>query len=250
MAFNKELIDKIIKLIDVPREFGACMDEYDDYCEVADDYSYILKDHNIDAEVRFGCTRLVIIPKNSDYVIKIPFNGKFEIEYPDPDDDDYGENVFYRFHNANDIELEDAEDWDYCENEVAKYEDAVSAGFGNFFLDTYLYKYKNGNDYCYPIYVQKKVNTVCSNMFRTDFKPVSEHTSNYYHEHRLDFTCVNKNWTLAAMEYYGIEKVKSFFQYLVENHLNGDLHSGNVGFNAEGAPVLLDWAGYRDGWDW
>jgi len=247
MNFNKELIDKIISLINIPREFGCIEDDCDEYCDEAEDYSYILAKHSIDAEVKFGCTRLVIIPAKSDYVIKIPFNGKFEVEYPDPDD--YGENVFYHFHNANDIKLEDAEDWDYCENEVAKYEDAVSAGFGEFFLDTYLYTYKLEKDYCYPIYVQKKVDIVCYDMFRDDYKPVSEHTSKYYQEHRTDFCCVNKNWTLAAMEHYGIERVRIFFEYLKKNHLNADLHSGNVGFDEEGIPVLLDWAGYRDGFD-
>ena len=237
MDFNKELIDKIINVIVIPRRFGADCDE--EYCEIANSIQEILDKREIEAEVAFGCTKLVIIPKNSNCVIKIPFNGELSWNY---DEDEYD---FEPFHYANeDLQLEDGEDWDYCENEVAKYENAVKAGFGDFFLDTRLYCYKSGS-MTYPIYTQKKAT---AGAFSHEAK-YSKATLTYVEDSRKqdkfrwlgDYT----DWICAAIEKYGIKKVSSFVEYLHENRMDADLHSANIGWDND-RPVILDWAGFRD----
>lgn len=238
MDFNKELIDKIINVIVIPRRFGAELE--DNYCEIAESIQEILDRRGIEAEVVFGCTKLVIIPKYSNCVIKIPFNGSLSWNW---NGDDY---IFSPFHYANeDLQLEDAEDWDYCENEVAKYENAVKAGFGDFFLDTRLYCYKSGS-MRYPIYTQKKA-TAAGAFSHTG--RYSDDTLAYVKDSckqdKFRWLGEYTDWICAAIERYGIQKVSSFVEYLHKNELDTDLHAANIGWDND-KPVIIDWAGFRD----
>ena len=236
---NKELIDKIIELIDIPNDFGVC--EYDDFLREEEDIYNVLQRNDINAEIRFGCTKLVIIPEESDYVIKIPFNGMWYEVYNN-ETNDYEDDEFIGFYKANDLGEDCVENWDYCENELCKYERAVEDGFGKFFPDTQFYNWKHS----YPIYIQKKICKCCADMWGDDFKKVSDNTSKYYAEHSDDFYCLPEDWALAAIEYYGAEMMRKFCEYIQEHHMHRDLHHANLGFDENNAPIVIDWAGYRD----
>ena len=48
-----------------------------------------------------------------------------------------------------------------------------------------------------------------------------------------------------VIEWYGEEKAINFFTFIHDYEIS-DLHYGNLAYNAEGAPVLFDLAGFRD----
>ena len=52
------------------------------------------------------------------------------------------------------------------------------------------------------------------------------------------------------VERQGLLRTTDFFNYLIENGWDNDLHSGNVGF-INNNPVLIDYSGYiyQNGWE-
>ena len=236
----KEIINKISNII--PTDFGINVDADDESSLTFDDiYDTIC--NNYKAEVYHGVTKCVIVLKNEDEVIKIPFNGKFEDRY-DNEIDEY-DTDFIPFEYAN-IDVEDASTtWDYCENEYIKYEKAVEDGYADFLLKTNYCGLING----IPVYTQEKAEEFWSSQYSDTHKiPLSKDAISKYKNESSNrfYTSIHHTWVVRAIAYYGAEKVADFLQWAKDNGLAGDLHTGNIGFTSDGRPILLDWAGYRE----
>lgn len=180
-----------------------------------------------------GASKGVLIFEKLDYVIKIPFVGKYEAIY-DEDMDDYYDD-FEMFQNADG---NGDGHWDYCKEEEKACEYAKTIGVNQLLAETTKIADINGH----PIYIQEyvkmyydeceiehtkdqveKVKTICSN-------------SNY--------NCFNSNWLADVFNYFGEEIFYKFMDFIDYWGIN-DLHNGNIGYR-KGKPVLVDYSGWNE----
>lgn len=197
---------------------------------IADDIGFIklkLNTPNISLYTfEYGATKCVIIPENTDYVIKIPFTGTV--------DDWYDKDEYHEFEYGED----DDRPWDYCMNEVLRYQRAKEAGMEGFFAETRLIGYKDG----FPIYVQEKC--VCA---RADKKRDSKYSLEEKNK-TLDLTSysgIDVIWLTDVRMMYGDEVCKEFVDYVDENEWNDDLRASNLGYK-DGRPVVIDYSSYME----
>ena len=170
--------------------------------------------------IQEGATKLCIIPKNADFVIK------WSITYYDASDD-----------------------WDEALEEVSIYNKAVEAGLEMFFPKTEVFCVVNGITFV----IQEKIdfsalNTPNSKADRYAYqtKTVSpaivEKMDNcfcsLYRGRSLDHT-----WASMAIVLYGKRKCKTLCKFIVENDIN-DLHLSNIGY-LKNKPIILDFSGYH-----
>jgi len=172
-----------------------------------------------------GASKLVIVPENKDYVIKIPFNAMYDnflCEYYD-----YSQN--------------------YCTTEMYLYYKIANEEnpiFAQFFLPlTYIEEFEN-----WEIYIQPKCQ-IYNNLDENE-------RSRSYSKNSFDKIKANKNvsysttlpldWLAAVTEVLGdIDLVVEFINMLEKYDINQDLHSGNIGYY-NGKPIILDYAGFYD----
>lgn len=242
MHINEDFINDILEKLDLPEEFGVEENSEENLYDITD----IINSNN--AEAAYGATKMVIIPNDADYVIKVPFNGMW---YDTETKNIYGEyeweTEFEKFQNANDLELKEEDndidnscpDDDYCRNELIKYNIAVKYGFSEFFPKTEWFKREGYHD----IYIQEK----CWTLYGKDQKEVSQKTKDSYEQRKNELICaISKEWLLQAIEWYGVDRLIEFLKFANKYRMNEDLHTNNVGFNAEGAPIILDFSGFRE----
>lgn len=185
---------------------------------------------NFSYHYEYGATKLCIMPDNSNFVIKIPFNSAWY----DPTQEyiDY-ESAGYNEHEA-----------DYCFTEVVYYKHAKQMKIHKMFCKTQLLGLINN----YPIYIQQKATPMCQ---RDD----KRNEDGYYEDARSpysidycelhDFECFNSVWVADAIEYYGKAKFNRLIEFIKEHSIE-DLHSGNIGYINE-RPVLFDFSDYKEG---
>ena len=148
------LEDKIsvtVKIVE--KEIDKChgqvgADINSEYCPMVENLNWIFSKNHEKTLARHGVSKMAVIIPESHYVIKVPFNGKWD-SYHDDDNDIY-EDYWEDFQYAN----QETYSFDYCCDELDKYERAVSAGLGMFFAETLFYGYTKGG---YPLYLQEKV---------------------------------------------------------------------------------------------
>lgn len=185
-------------------------------------------------DVNMGITKLVIIPKNFSYVIKIPFTGVYASIYK------MENSLFYRTFISG-------ADGDICAEENSIYEEVSKLGASllepNIFVGLY-------ND-CLPIYIQKKVDTIAlddSIIFQDD-RVVIEGICGKTGSKIVDYLYREKGETFLPKSYlaimirtYGIQttcKIYKEFKPLIS-----DLHKGNYGRRKDGSIALFDYGGY------
>ena len=179
-----------------------------------------------------GATKLVIIPENRDYVIKIPFNGKYDYNW------DSREDGFISFYGAE----EDGWGDDYCAAEQLFYHRAEEAGYAEFFLKTEF----EGNMYGYPIYTQKKVEDFCN--YTPDEIQASYSSGDSRKSLKSNMIAsLPYYWTAACLTAFNedLEKLNDFISFLKETGILSDLHTGNLGF-VNNKPVIVDYGGFYD----
>lgn len=187
-----------------------------------------------------GASKMVIIPKNENYVVKIPFNGYYNSIYDEDEngEEKYIDDEFIEFSKAG-----DENGWDYCEVEAKLYEEAEDRNLEQCFAKTEWI----GDAHGYPIYKQEKAEIF--GMMEDDSikrrsdeeknsakKQLAKEGVNIYH------ICID--WVLDFIEYYGKEMLYKFMDFLTDFHI-GDLHSDNIGY-INGRPVLVDYSGFYD----
>ena len=176
-----------------------------------------------------GATKLVIMPENRDYVIKIPFNGEWVC----------GE--CRHFYNA-DSEFGD----NYCEDEITKYAEAVDAGFAEMFLPIECVMEIDS----IPIYVQQKAEMLdCDgDMEQKEYssKASRDKIVEKYNEGKRYLSRLPLSWIASCLDVLGsIERVEEFMKFLDEFSISYDLHRANVGYYNHKA-VIIDYGGYGE----
>lgn len=211
--------------------------------------------HNFNYDYAYGATKLVILPEDKNYVIKIPFSGFFDSIY-DEETDDYFEE-FSPFKGANQ-RLDGYIQWDYCEEESQRFSLAKKEKLNYLFAET---KYI-GSVSKYPIYIQEKAEILSKNFSKKDEPLLTEKTYEriknkkrktkkeknkiYIYEtcEKNDFICFNMKWLLDLLSFYGKKTFYNFMLFLKENNFNEDLCSSNIGYINK-KPVLVDYCGFN-----
>ena len=228
-----KVIDTIDRLALIPIEFGANLEE--DWCPVTEELGWkIEKETGIPIEVCHGVSKMAIIIPGCSLVIKIPFNGqwKYEERYnKETGEYEEGEEYFEPFYEYD----------DYCALEESVYKNAEAAGFNQYLAKTSFYKaIKN----CY-VYVQEKVFGLYSDKAST---PTDD--SRRKIKARRDGYIGTSDWSACFIDFFGEDAFEKFYNYCVygddehEMCIDDDLHAGNIGFRADGSPVILDYSGW------
>ena len=67
---------------------------------------------------------------------------------------------------------------------------------------------------------------------------------------RRDGYIGTSDWSACFIDFFGEDAFEKFYNYCVygddehEMCIDDDLHAGNIGFRADGSPVLLDYSGW------
>lgn len=203
----------------------ANIDIYDDD-DIEDDY-----------QVFMGMTKLVIVPKHKDYVIKIPFTGFYKEDEIIEDDWDY-EPTFVlsrkRFGKSS------------CKKEIQIYSCSTQS-LKKLLLPLEYF----GNIDNISIYIQKKYQVDYSN---TDYHWKDEAIDSIMPPIKKKLvekvskdTNSTLEWSFISLiiRQYGIKET-----YEMLNEINdwgiSDLHAGNYGFDKNGNVIIFDYAGYED----
>ena len=212
MTFNE---DEILNMFEGFNFFNPTFDD-----TRVDELTLYLFDKGYIFNYDFGATKLVIMPRNKDYVIKIPFQG-------------YYEDCFCNFIGAN-SELE----WDYCNVEVERYENIYSTPFKDCFAETIFIGYVNN----YPIYLQEKCTPFNNSYNKT--KEKRELMDSFLHKINCWYD-LNSDWCIDLLKYYGPKKFKEFLTLIKKLKWDDDLTYDNVGYK-NGHPIIIDFSGFRE----
>lgn len=184
----------------------------------------------------FGVSKLVIIPIDEDFVIKIPFIGEY----------DYDRCETVNFACANN---DDKKCWDYCFTEVLYYHEAKKYKAAEILAKSrYIGTVQN-----YPIYIQQKVETYyshfCNGNNNSNSDDVFEPKEMDLKEKTFYSKCSEKNidvfnikWMMDVFDYYGEKKFDKIMKFV---SLLNDLHNNNIGYIGT-RPIILDYAGWND----
>lgn len=242
MLLLEDKIEKIIEAISeiIPADFGCDTEEDDLWNFSIDDAFYILSEIDPYINIEYGVSKLVIIPSFGNQVIKIPFNGKWYIEYPyneETEETDWDAEPDAFFEEFRSADSEDGDD--YCEAETRIFEEAIDASIDPLFAGTTFYKTVNGIKF----YLQEKIPTI--GIRKTHIKSSSDSYSlaKSISGSKGGIRCIE--WLAAVIEYYGEAVAKLLMNFIYDEEI-GDLHSGNVGFRANGEPVLVDYSSWHE----
>ena len=236
----------------VPDFFGGVLGEDN---PIVEDFGHEIC-NQYDAEWRCGASKMCIIPRESDMVIKLPFKGTI---YYDNDDCPFLE----EFESSG----SESCTWDYCLAEVELYNKVAAAGFECFLARTEAY----GNTHNgHPMYIQEKVQVYgegaspskeVSEDSRDKSNTIMQSYRNYiYHSTSTEemsreqligwtFSEAGEYFIASLIDAYGYDKVADFSAWVFVNARNIaiDLHHGNIGYReSDGTPCLLDFSGFFD----
>jgi len=204
--------------LSIPENFGA-----DDDSNVTPAMEEVYEQLDSSVRTAYGASKFVIF-LNEKEVVKIPFNGSYYYENSN-DDDDESEPIFDSFCTE-----------DYCAVEAEVYTHAVVAGVEKFFTKT---EYVGVSASGTPIYVAERCERTYS--YRTDGSSCSKDSLT---------KAKNMNSSLPSgflglcIDYAGEEAAIALNKFIEEEGI-GDLHDGNLGFRANGFPVIIDYSDFN-----
>ena len=180
-----------------------------------------------------GVSKVAIIPKEKNYVIKIPYYGIYRKSNGIKCFDPYFSSI--------------SKSSDYCKSEEIIYNKAKANGLDTFFAEIE----QIGKIKSIPIYVQRK-----AVIFEDVYYPEDDEEENL-NEHEISIfkTITTKYSDLVEDEYLPISWMKDFicsygelafdklYNFLSDNNIQ-DLHSENIGYICE-RPVLVDFSGFE-----
>lgn len=206
---------RIANVLTVPEQFGDS-----DYGEIRRALD-TLEDVTI-LSINSGCTRLVIIPMDYHWVLKIAFNGIWDWG------EDTGEDIFTFF------------SCDYNEREYNKIKLAQENGYGDLFPDMAFVCEVNG---C-SAYIQEKI--PYGAWVGDQVIKVSKNSNEIAHGMQGIYSQCNELFRASAIEHFGETFWKTFIDWEAAENVGifEDMHGGNYGFRANGEPVFMDVAGY------
>jgi hypothetical protein len=204
-----------------------------------------------------GVTKGVIIFKDFDFVVKIPFEGSvgyIESHYETPNgrwiwsaDSRFnsqvvrleGQDEFTPFDGADTLD-----NWNYCAVESYLTEMAVEKGLIQCFAATEYFGEAKGH----PIYFQEKCcmfsdASTSENKDKYKNRTKADYDSLTKIREKISFWEINNDWVLDFLIYWGEETLHKLAQFLFDYDI-GDLHNGNIGYH-NGVPCLVDYSSYR-----
>ena len=187
-----------------------------------------------------GETKLVIIPFDYNWVIKIPYNGYAGKRMTNgtichyADYFDYGSTDIRHF-------------WDYCYTESCLYQKARTKKIAEIFAKEIYIGSING----YPIYAQQKAEgydmEACSFSELKITKEESEYLGSILQNNDTSvgpsFTTSTYTWLADVLIYYGRVFLNKVLSFIKKNEIS-DLHSGNVGY-INNRPVIIDYSSFH-----
>lgn len=206
-------------------------------------YSKIMNFLPKNVGVQTGATKMALFFPDTDFVVKIPFNGATKNHHEWNDETQQYEKIetFTPFEYAE--TKDEADSWNYCQVELELYEEAVHDNVSQFFLETELLIVINDT----PIYIQQKAEILadCKDTYcyedSYDEDTLSETRKKCDDK---DLRCFNACWLSDAFNYYKNDDKVFDLLVFAENYLD-DLHSHNLGY-VNGRPVIIDYAGYNE----
>ena len=210
-----------------------------------------------------GVTKGVLIFKELDFVVKIPFVGRtsyIESHYERSNGAwtwvDWGKNThtpegILRVESSEDgiweFEGSSAEDsnWNYCQAELEIAARAKDKSLDKCIAVTEFLGFAKDH----PIYIQERCcmfdemsSTTKAEEYRLRTK--ADYDSLKKVRERTDFWGVNSDWVLDFLIYWGEDMLKKLGDFIYDNDIE-DLHDGNIGYR-NGVPCLVDYSSFRD----
>ncbi len=224
MNYNIEEIRKILKGFN-PEHFTDM--DYD-LIDIIDAHTSTNEKDNWSWES--GATKAVIISKNKDYVLKVPFDGWYDSS------EDECSIIFKYFYNGG-----GCEGWDYCELENEYYNNIVKGTkFEKYFICPKLIDVSE-----WPVYIQEKVEVYADiinplTLSREEDRKTVKNSKKVQEVSNLPIP-----WLAVVLEKMGnnIEEFEEFITFIHDNF--SDLHRGNIGF-LNGNPVIIDFGGFDE----
>ena len=243
MTFNAELVNKFIEAIfPLPDLFVVYLNDYDDFSNCNEIYENI---HKIDSNARVyhGISKMVITSPNlGGVVIKIPFNGFYDITYQYGRDydsyDNEGQLAWEDFYGADDGKNSD----DYCLAEFKKYLKLKARNLHCFVAKTLLYKTIDHVN----IFLQE---CVIAEVDDDEVRQPSRKSKDIINEIKKEYGCyMDSEWLANCCDMYGEKKVKKFLAYCTKEDYDilSDMHDANFGYRPNGTPCLLDFSNFND----
>lgn len=248
--YNKKYIKSILK--DIPfdnEDFTKVMNEHN-----SDEVFDILK-RNRGFRFGTGATKLVVIPRRSKYVIKIPCRASLEYNGCWDEDDYYYESGDYNELAWAEYPISGGSGWDYCKTEAELYELAKERGLDKFFAETKFVGYVRG----WPIYLQQKCmiyGEECYNNYPG--KNYKRHTNEQIKTAKEKSHVLKQNvfnmfpdvWAVDLVNNYSKDEIDNLLDFIQEYNIN-DLHSNNIGYiyninNRFNHPVITDYSSYNE----
>ena len=165
--------------------------------------------NNIPYQCQTGASKLVIIPRDKDYVIKLPFTNTYDIM----------KDGTYKVYSKT--------TYDICEYENQIRDEASEAVKELLVPNIYIGVY-NGT---VPVYIQKKIDATYEN-YEGSSRPVQGALGklfNYFHEHYIG-CYINDEFLVPYLRKLGIKKFKDFCKELGRIE---DMHDQNWGIFKE-----------------
>ena len=177
---------------------------------------------NIPCCCQTGASKLVIIPRDKNYVIKLPFTNAYDIM----------RDGTYKIYSKT--------AYDICEYENQLRDEASEAVrellVPNIYIGTY-----NGT---VPVYVQKKIDATCEDYFNEEsFKPVQGALGKLFNYFHKNYVCcyINDEFLVPYLRKLGIKKFKDFCREL---SMIEDMHDQNWGIFKDRTVGIIDYGGY------
>ena len=245
MLLLEDILTNIKNCIDVPYSLGYNLDEDDTYSAIDPVKDCLHKAGlNKECDIANGVSKVVIIPRNSAYVIKTPLFGSwyYPEEYNEENDEYYTDYENACFDEYTGAYYEDAEiDYsNYCELEEYLYNFTVENGVSDMFAKTEFFGYAKGGR---PVYISEK----CKDFWWGDREP-SDASKTLVKDKRDSRTPgwskMDSMITALFVDDYGAERAAKLFQFLSDFNIT-DLHSHNVMISEKtGKIVITDYSGF------
>ena len=245
MLLLEDILTKIKNCIDVPHDLGDNFDE-GDTSSVVEPIWGCLCEAGLDEEcnIAHGVSKVVVIPRNSAYVIKTPLFGSwyYPEEYDDENDEYYIDYENAQFDEYTGAYYEDAEIdcSNYCELEEYLYNFTIEQGVSDMFAKTEFFGWDKGNR---PVYISEK----CKDLYWDYKEPSNDSVSlvkGKKNSHTPGWSKMESYITALFVDDYGVERAAKLFQFLSYFHIT-DLHRGNVMISEKtGKIVITDYSGF------
>lgn len=245
MLLLEDILTKIKNCIDVPYSLGYSLDEDDTYRAIEPVQDCLHKAGlNKECDIANGVSKIVIIPRNSAYVVKAPLFGSwcYPEEYDEENNEYYTdyENAYFNEYTGAYYEDAEIDCSNYCELEEYLYNFAVENGVSDMFAKTEFFGYAKGGS---PLYLSEK----CKYFRRSNREPsnVSKILVKDKRDSRTPgWSRMNSIITALFVDDYGAERAEKLFQFLSDFDIT-DLHDDNVMISEKtGKIVITDYSDF------